>query len=62
MTPDIEAWDVWPPPTVAERLAGVAFPWWVVGGWAIDGFLGEKTREHADLEVATPAWRPRLRS
>jgi hypothetical protein len=56
VTPHLEAWDAWPPRTVADRLAGVPFPWWVVGGWAIDEFLGEQTRAHHDLEVATPAF------
>jgi len=28
-------------------------PWCVVGGWAIDLFLGEQTRPHHDLEIAT---------
>ncbi len=26
-------------------------PWFVVGGWAIDLFLGHKTREHHDVDV-----------
>jgi hypothetical protein len=52
----MEAWDAWSPQTVADRLAGASFPWWVAAGWAIDLFLGEQTREHGDLEVATPAF------
>ena len=54
MTPDIEAWDGWHPRALAQRLAGVTFPWYVAGGWAIDLFLGEQTREHGDLEIAVP--------
>jgi hypothetical protein len=54
MTPDIEAWDAWHPRVVAERLAGVEFPWCVAAGWAIDLFLGEQTREHGDLEILVP--------
>jgi hypothetical protein len=54
MTPDIEAWDAWHPRALAQRLAGVTFPWCVAGGWAIDLFLGEQTREHGDLEIALP--------
>jgi hypothetical protein len=54
MTPDIEAWDAWHPRALAPRLAGVTFPWCVAGGWAIDLFLGEQTREHGDLEIALP--------
>src|SRR4051812_23327521 len=30
----------------------VAAPWWVAGGWGIDLWLGEQTREHLDLDVA----------
>ncbi len=56
MTPDIEAWDAWRPAEVADRLRGATFPWWVAAGWAVDLFLGEQTREHHDLEVATPAF------
>ncbi len=27
------------------------FPWFIVGGWAIDLFIGEETRVHDDLEI-----------
>ena len=30
----------------------MADPWCVTGGWAIDLFLGRRTREHHDIEVA----------
>jgi hypothetical protein len=26
-------------------------PWWIAGGWALDLFLGEATRPHADTDV-----------
>ncbi|WP_323747549.1 nucleotidyltransferase domain-containing protein [Catenulispora rubra] len=57
---DIEALDdrwarAWTPPEIAQRLAGVATPWYVAGGWALDLFLGRQTRRHADLEIAIPA-------
>jgi hypothetical protein len=32
-------------------FAGVAAPWWVAGGWALDLFLGRQTRAHKDLDV-----------
>jgi hypothetical protein len=32
----------------------VDVPWCVVGGWAIDLFLGTTTRSHDDLEIAVP--------
>jgi len=33
-------------------MAGFPQPWWVAGGWALDLFLGRKTRPHADLEIS----------
>jgi len=36
---------------LAPLLAGMAFPWWVAGGWAIDLFVGHQTRLHDDLDV-----------
>jgi hypothetical protein len=48
-------WDPWRPENVARLLAGVSVPWYVAGGWALDLFRGEQTREHADLEIAVPA-------
>jgi hypothetical protein len=48
-------WDPWQPEEAAQRLAGVSAPWYVAGGWALDLFRGEQTREHGDLEIAVPA-------
>ncbi|QMU71423.1 hypothetical protein [Streptacidiphilus sp. P02-A3a] len=45
----------WTPAEVARRLEGVATPWCVAGGWALDLFHGRRTREHGDIEVAIPA-------
>ncbi|GAA2109393.1 hypothetical protein GCM10009759_50010 [Kitasatospora saccharophila] len=45
----------WRPERVARRLEGLAAPWYVAAGWALDLFLGEQTRPHGDLEVAVPA-------
>ena len=28
--------------------------WYVAGGWAIDLYLGRKTRDHEDIEIAIP--------
>jgi hypothetical protein len=50
--PGLEAWQAWRPEAVARRLDGIGVPWCVVGGWAIDLFLGSETRAHADLEIA----------
>jgi uncharacterized protein (DUF952 family) len=40
---------------VAEVMAGFVGPWWVAGGWALDLFLGRRTRPHADLEISVLA-------
>jgi Aminoglycoside-2''-adenylyltransferase len=52
--PPLDAWAPWRPEEVARRLAGVRAPWCVVGGWAIDLFLGQETRPHEDVEIAVP--------
>lgn len=49
--PELDAWDAWTPWEAAERFANVDVPWCVVGGWSIDLFVGEQTREHGDLEI-----------
>lgn len=55
MLPGLGAWAAWPPIVLARRLAGVDLPWYVAGGWALDLFRGEQTREHHDIEIAVPA-------
>jgi hypothetical protein len=51
--PGLDAWrGAWTPHEAAHHLAGVGVPWCVVGGWAIDLFLGRQTRPHDDLEIA----------
>jgi hypothetical protein len=57
---EIEALDArwsscWTPQEVARRLAGVATPWYVAAGWALDLFRGKQTRAHGDIEIAIPA-------
>ena len=62
---EIEALDArwanhWTPSEAAEHLAGVAAPWCVAAGWALDLFRGRGTRRaqsrpHGDLEIAIPA-------
>lgn len=37
---------------VAEMFRRAPFQWWIVGGWAIDLFLGRETRKHTDIEIA----------
>jgi hypothetical protein len=55
--PDVSKWDPWRPEEVARLLSGVAAPWYVAGGWAIDLFLAEERRRHGDLEIGVPAER-----
>jgi hypothetical protein len=38
------------PEDVRRVLAGVTFPWWIAGGWALDLYLGVETA-HRDLDV-----------
>lgn len=52
--PPLAAWDAWTPGQAATRLAGVEAPWCVVGGWALDLWLGRESRLHEDLEIAIP--------
>lgn len=37
---------------VVERMKDFDRPWGVAGGWAIDLFIGNQTREHSDIEIA----------
>ena len=45
----------WTPAQVTRHLAGVATPWYVAAGWAVDLFLGTRRRRHGDIEIAIPA-------
>lgn len=37
---------------VAEWMEDYDYPWGIAGGWAIDLFIGNKTRDHSDIEIA----------
>jgi len=50
IVPDQNSWEPWSPGELSRRLSHASKPWCVVGGWAIDLWLGAKTREHEDLE------------
>ncbi len=39
------------PEEIYELFKPLTIPWWIAGGWAIDLFLGKKTREHLDIDV-----------
>lgn len=47
----------WAPLTAVEvrdLLDGVATPWWLTGGEALDRFVGAPTRPHEDIDVEVP--------
>jgi hypothetical protein len=44
-------WRALEPRDALELMRGYEKPWWVGGGWALDLFLGERTRQHDDLDV-----------
>ena len=52
---DAFPWDPWSPRDLACRLDGVAAPWAVAGGWALELFAGDGWREHEDVEISVPA-------
>ena len=43
-------WTPLTPPEVASLFEGLAAPWWLVGGWAIESFSGH-ARVHEDIDV-----------
>lgn len=51
MTPDRACWEPLTPTEVTALLADAPLPWWIAGGWAIDLFIGRRTRDHADIDV-----------
>ncbi len=54
LDPIDEGLGVWSPLSVAEigeLFEGVAIPWWIAGGLAIDLFVGHMTRPHHDADV-----------
>ena len=53
--PHVDAWSAaWTPEQVAAALKGVAAPWALAGGWAVDLWLGRQTRAHEDTEITIP--------
>lgn len=62
---DRDPWLPFQPSELRARLAHIARPWCVVGGWALDLWHGHVTRDHADIEFAIlredePAFRDAL--
>ena len=48
---ELGPWVPLDPVEVRQVMAGYDRPWWIAGGWALDMFLGRKTREHGDVDV-----------
>lgn len=47
-------WGTWEPASpqqVATELQGLAVPWWIAGGWAIELAVGRPLRLHSDTDV-----------
>ena len=51
---DLDDWDPWTPAEIAHRLRDVNAQWYVLAGWALDLFLGRRTRDHEDSEIGVP--------
>ena len=51
MSDGLGPWVPLDPVEVRRVFAGYDRPWWIAGGWALDMFLGRKTREHGDVDV-----------
>lgn len=45
------AWQSWHPRGVAQLFSPLTVPWLIAGGWVLDLFLGEQTRNHDDIDV-----------
>lgn len=48
---DEKNWDPYRPEEIYELFKSLTIPWWIAGGWAIDLFLGSKTRNHLDIDI-----------
>jgi hypothetical protein len=51
VTPGPGDWDPLSPQEAASLFATYSGHWQIAGGWAIDMFLGAKTRHHADIDI-----------
>jgi Aminoglycoside-2''-adenylyltransferase len=50
--PNIDDWEPWSAEKLATLFDGITTPWTIVGGWAIDLWLGQQTRSHKDIEIS----------
>lgn len=46
-----QAWQPISPYELFALLKGIAIPWWIAGGWALDLFIGHQTRTHDDIDI-----------
>jgi hypothetical protein len=44
-------WQPRHPREAPQLLASVKSRWWVAGGWALDLFVGSRSRPHKDLDI-----------
>ena len=51
MADHINNWNPMTPGQVHELFCDLSVAWWIAGGWAIDLFLGRRTRPHGDTDV-----------
>ena len=51
MDETLYVWQPLRPDEVLELLNDAPIPWWIAGGWAIDLFRGQVTRELEDIDV-----------
>lgn len=51
MTDDLGRWEPLSPDEAAVLFRDFPAPWWIAGGWALDLFIGQQSREHEDLDV-----------
>ena len=59
MNPSVnDPWTGLRPEDVRSELRDLHCPWWICGGWAIDLWLGHRTRDHADTDIG--CFRPDL--
>lgn len=49
--PDLGRWSPLTPPAALILFRDLPAPWWIAGGWALDGLFIRQTRDHADLDI-----------
>ncbi|WP_026690490.1 nucleotidyltransferase domain-containing protein [Alteribacter aurantiacus] len=44
-------WKPLPIEDIQQLFKTLSIPWWIAGGWALDLYVGAKTRDHDDIDV-----------